>query len=187
MKSEFNNTKAIAIDSNILTYYVKAVAIGYDPDKDKDNYRKEKIASLRIPLYSKWYGILPTVRYEYLKISEKLWRTHHFHADQVFIEYPENIFPISKIKERASYFNEYHKGEKEFKDCMIAAEAEFLSDTTVLLSNDTDFIKNVSPLTKNLLIIRPTEFVEKFNVSNNKLRVSPAKTNPLFSTTWWRF
>lgn len=182
-----NDTKTIAIDSNILTYYVKAIAIGYDPNKDQDDYKEEKIASLRIPLYSKWYAILPTVRHEYLKISKKQWREDHFHADQIFFEYSEEIFPTSKIKERALHFNKYHKGKKELKDCMIAAEAEFLLDTTVLLSNDTKFIKNVSPLTSNLLIIRPTEFIEKFNISTNKLRVSPAPTNPLYPLAWWRF
>ena len=70
---------------------------------------------------------------------------------------------------------------------MLVAEAEFLSDTTVLLSNDGNLLKRLSPLVKGLLIMKPTEFIKKYNVSKERLRISPAESNYLHHQTWWRF
>lgn len=182
-----NGTETIAIDSMVLSYYVSATKPEYNPHKDCEKVKDERVASLQIPLYSEWYAILPTVRKEYLKIKEICKRDFHVIADQVFHEYRQSDFNATEVKKRAECFNQHHKGAKNYNDCMLAAEAEFLSDTTVLLSNDKDLIKNVSPLTNGLLIIRPTEFIAKFGISNNKLRISPAETHPRYHDTWWRF
>jgi len=182
-----NGTETIAIDSMILSYYVCATKPEYNPHKDMKDNKNEQIASLQIPLYSEWYAILPTVRDEYLKIKEIRKRDFHIIADQVFHEYRPCNFNETEVKKRADFFHQYHKGPKDYNDCTLAAEAEFLSDTTILLSNDDKFIKRVAPLTNGLLIMRPTEFIEKFDISNNKLRISPAETHPRYHDTWWRF
>ena len=184
---KLNDTKTIAIDSMVLSYYVSATFPEYNPHKDCEKAKNERVASLQIPLYSKWYAILPTIREEYLKIKETSKRDLHLIADQVFAEYRQSDFNATIVKKRAEYFNQYHKGPKNYNDCMLAAEAEFLSDTTVLLSNDGKFIRRIALLTNGLLIIRPTEFIEKFDISNNKHRISPAETHPRYHDTWWRF
>jgi len=182
-----NGSKTIAIDSMILSYYVSATKPEYNPHKDCEKAKDERVSSLRIPLYSKWYAILPTLREEYLEIKEIYKLDLHLIAAQVFIEYRQSGFNATEVKKRAKYFNQHHKGPKNYNDCMLAAEAEFLSDTTVLLSNDDKFIKRVAPLTNGLLIIRPTEFIAKFGISNNKLRISPDETHPRYHDKWWRF
>ena len=184
---KLNGTKIIAIDSMILSYYVSATKPEYNPHKDKEKAKDERVASLQIPLYSKWYAILPTVREEYLKIKEIYKRDFHIIADQTFIEYRQSNFNATEVKKRAEYFNLHHKGTKNYNDCMLAAEAEFLSDTTILLSNDQNFIRRVSPLTNGVLIMKPTEFIKKFRISSNKLRISPTETHPRYHDTWWRF
>ena len=184
---KFNRTETIAIDSNVLSYYVTATKPEYNPYEDKNEAKNEIVASLRIPLYSKWYAILPTIREEYLKIKEIHKLGLHISADQVFFEYTESAFDKTELKKRAEYFNQYHKGAKNYNDCMLVAEAEFLSDTTVLLSNDGALLKKLSPLVKGLLIMKPTEFINKFDVSKERLRVSPAESNYLNQKTWWRF
>jgi hypothetical protein len=70
---------------------------------------------------------------------------------------------------------------------MLVAEAEFLSDTTVLLSNDENLLKTLSPLVKGLLIMKPTEFVKNYDLSKERLRISPAESDYLYHQTWWRF
>ena len=182
-----NGTKTIAIDSMILSYYVCATKTEYNPEKDTKDDKNERIASLQIPLYSEWYAVLPTVRDEYLKIKEARKRDFHIIADQVFHEYSPSDFNKAKVKKRAGFFNQHHKGPKNYNDCMLVAEAEFLSDTTVFLSNDRKLIKKIAPLTIGLLIMQPTEFIAKFGISNNKLRISPAETHPRYHDTWWRF
>lgn len=182
-----NGTETIAIDSMILSYYVCATTTEYNPQKDMKDDKNERIASLQIPLYSEWYAVLPTVRDEYLKIKEAHKRNFHIIADQVFHEYSPSDFNESEVTKRAAFFNQHHSGPKNYNDCMLAAEAEFLSDTTVLLSNDSKFIKKVAPLTNGLLIMRPTEFIAKFGITNNKLRISPAETHPRYYDKWWRF
>lgn len=184
---KFNATETIAIDSNVFSYYVTATKREYNPYEDKEEAKNEIVASLQIPLYSKWYAILPTIREEYFKIKETHKLGLHISADQVFIEYTESAFDMTELTKRAEYFNQYHKGAKNYNDCMLVAEAEFLSDTTVLLSNDGDLLKRLSPLVEGLSIMRPTEFIKKFNISKERLRVSPTESNYLYQKTWWRF
>jgi hypothetical protein len=69
---KFNNTKTIAIDSNILTYYVDATTPRYTPtivDDKIEQLDKERVATFQIPMYAKWFAILPAVRAEYRKIK----------------------------------------------------------------------------------------------------------------------
>jgi hypothetical protein len=184
---KLNGTQRIAIDSMVLSYYVAATEPEYNPDKDKENTKDEKVASFQIPLYAEWYAILPTVREEYLNIKEICKRNLHAIAEQVFFEYSQSTFNATKVKKRAKYFNQYHKGTKNYNDCMLAAEAEFLYDITVLLSNDGDFIRKVSPLTNRLLIMKPTEYIKKFDISSKELKISPEETHPRYHDTWWKF
>jgi hypothetical protein len=184
---KFNGTESIAIDSNVLSYYVTATEPGYNPCENKEEPKNEIIASLQIPLYSRWYAILPTIREEYLKIKKTSKLELHIIADKVFIEYTEPAFDKAELKKKAEYFNQYHQGAKNYNDCMLVAEAEFLSDTTVLLSNDRNLLKKLSPLVKGLLIMKPTEFVKNYDLLKERLRISPAKSNYLYHQTWWRF
>ena len=101
---KFNGTETIAIDSNVLSYYVTATKPGYNPYEDKEEAKNEIVASLQIPLYSEWYAILPTIREEYLQIKGTHKLELHISADQVFIEYTESAFDKKELKKRAEYF-----------------------------------------------------------------------------------
>lgn len=184
--NNIDDTEAIAIDSNILTYYSEAVKLDYHPANDPEEVMPERVASLQVPLYSKWYAILPTVHAEYMKIKESGKLERHIAVEQVFLEYEQSAFDENKIKERAKYFNKYHKGEQNYNDCKIVAEAEYLKDTTVLLTIDGDLIKSISPLTEGLLIIKPTDFIERLKQKKLRLRISPSKNSHLYNETWWR-
>lgn len=189
---KFNNTKTIAIDSNVLSYFVIATTTGYTPDLDNidPSIRKleqEHVASFQIPMYSKWYAILPAVRDEYHKITDSDKLLFHSFADQTFVEYEEKYLDRESINKRALEFNKIHIGKKEYKDCLIAAEAEAITDTTILLSNDFDFIKRINPIVRNLIIMRPTDFKIKFDLKNESLKKSPLKPHHLYFETWWKF
>ena len=61
----------IAIDSNILSYFVDATLPDYDPLNDHEALRNEKISTLRIALYPENIRlyILPLVDTEWQRIS----------------------------------------------------------------------------------------------------------------------
>ena len=110
-----NGSERIAIDSMILSYYVSATKPEYNPRKDCEKAKDERVASLQIPLYSEWYAILPIIRKEYLGIKEIHKRDLHLIADQVFIEYRQSDFNATVVKKRAEYFNQHHKGPKKLQ------------------------------------------------------------------------
>jgi len=189
--TKFNNTETIAIDSNILTYFVAATTHGYLPDLKNDDPKtvqleKEHVTSFQIPMYSKWYAILPAVRTEYLKIKEDNKLSFHIYADQIFIDYDYAYLDRKVINKRAEEFNEIHTGTKKYNDCLIAAEAEAIKDTTILLSNDFTFIEKINPIVNDLIIMKPTDFKSRFNLKNESLKTSPSESNYLSKETWWR-
>ena len=61
----------VAIDSNALTYLIQAIEPGYDPKHDDPILAKERIAMIRIYLYTGYaLYVLPEVESEYKKILE---------------------------------------------------------------------------------------------------------------------
>jgi hypothetical protein len=86
----------IAVDSNILTYFMDVTLPNYDPLNDHEILRKEKISTLQIALYGKKIRlyILPQVEQEWRLISDNHKRFLHSMAKLVvFSNRPWNIDP----------------------------------------------------------------------------------------------
>lgn len=174
----------IAIDSNALTYLIEAIDPDYDPSADKSKVALERIAMIRSYLYCDCpFQVLPTVAYEYSRISKEDWRLTHERVSNVLLLDDSSELDEEAIRLRAKDLFVHHSKEK---DCRIAAEAE-AAGVTVLLTRDKDLIGRLGPIVKGLSIMRPTDFLAKLAIGpNTKPILSPAPSNPLYDKSWWR-
>jgi hypothetical protein len=104
----------------------------------------------------------------------------------MFWEYEEKYLPRTAINKRALEFNKLHRGKKQFKDCLIAAEAEAITDTTILLSNDFKFIDRINPVLNDLIIMKPTDFVKEYKLKEETLKKVVVEGHPLYHESWWK-
>lgn len=174
----------IAIDSNILSYFVDVTLPNYDPLNDHESLRNEKISILRIALYVKDIRlyILPLVETEWRRIPDN--QRHFLHSIGklvVFSSRPWTIDQTTFNNLTMKYF-QYHRNKN---DCQLLAEAE-LTGMKIVLTNDNEFIKNLSNKTI-IMIIRPSEYFEKLNIKTGTSPIRrPDKSNPLSRKTWWK-
>lgn len=176
-------SKSASLDSNALTYLLDAVSRAYLPQADPDLIAAERLAMFRIYCYSGcklW--VSPTVKAEYIRISDSTKReSHHvwvsYHLEDVEPPVPDPILDL-----RAAVLNERHS---DFDDCRIVAETE-ATGVDILLTSDGALIKDLHAQT-NVAIMRPTEFLSSLEIPRGaRPCVSPAPGNPLASETWWR-
>ncbi|MGB8993168.1 MAG: type II toxin-antitoxin system VapC family toxin [Desulfobaccales bacterium] len=171
----------IAIDSNILSYFVDVTLPNYDPLNDHESLRNEKISTLRIALYDRdtRLYILPLVEIEWRCISDTQRRfLHSMGKLVVFSSRPWRI-DSTKLKQLIAYLLKNHPKEK---DCQLLAEAE-LTGMKIILTNDNDFIKNLSNKT-TVMILRPSEYLKKLNIKMGTPPIRrPDKSNPLIHKT----
>jgi len=175
----------IAIDSNILTYFVDVTLPNYEPLNDHELLRKEKISTLQIALYARDVRlyILPLVEVEWRLISDNQKRYLHSMARLVvFSNRPWTIDPTKLNHLKSKLLKDHPKGEK---DCKLLAEAE-LSGMNIVLTNDNDFIQNLSSKTA-ITILKPSEYLSKLNIEKGTGPMRrPDESNPLFYKNWWR-
>lgn len=178
--------QTIAIDSNALTYLIEAIAPDYDPSTDKSDVALERIAMIRSYLYCDcFFQVLPTVAYEYSRISKEEWRLTHERVSNVLLldDFSELDEDEEAIRLRAKDLFIHHPKEK---DCQIAAEAE-AAGVAVLLTYDKDLIGRLGPIVKGLSIMRPTDFLAKLGIGSGAKPIRlPSSSNPLYSKNWWR-
>ncbi len=174
----------IAIDSNALTYLIKAMEPSYDPLMDIPSNRKERQAMLRIFLYQgEPFYVLPQVTKEYHDIPSYLWRNMHGSTvGALLIEY-RIANQVIEMDNRRDVFLKVHKNNH--KDCQLLAEAEMAS-MNVLLTRDKLFKNALSGMT-TIRIMYPSEYFESLNLrSDMSPTLSPVESNPLFGKTWWQ-
>ena len=72
-------------------------------------------------------------------------------------------------------------------DCLILAEAKDLG-LDVLLSYDSDILKRLASVEKEVVLIRPSDYWNSLGVPRGAdLQTVPHNTNPLSQKTWWRW
>jgi hypothetical protein len=177
--------KKISIDSNSLTYLLEAISIGYDPQNDNSSLRSERLAMIRIFLYRDmgFFYVLPSVKKEYLKITDNQWRKEHENLVQILLKNYPFTLDKNNLHKRIRELLLYHNSTK---DCTILAEAE-QSNMDILLTRDIDFIKRLSPYANNVNIVKASDYFKTLNIkpgSQPKLR--PSESNPLSKKNWWR-
>lgn len=176
--------KTVALDSNALTYLLDSVGTGYLPQSDSDPIAPERLAMLRLFCYSSSaFWVSPTVRVEYLRISDPSRReTHDRWARYQLEDVPPPVLRHA-IEQRASELKQQHHHD-DLDDCRIVAEAEAAWAHT-LLTSDGDLIKDLGTAT-GVVIARPTEFLAALALPSGAVPLNlPATGNPLRTQAWW--
>ena len=173
----------IGIDSNTLTLLIEAVDPEYDPSTDSSQLAEEKKAILRAFLYKRiLYHVCPTVETEYKKIKNNVkYQAHVSFCNVLLLEGPWEL-DASSIKQRVQALSCYHSGQK---DCYILAEAEEMH-LDALLTNDNAFLKHLGPISKSMMVVKPSQFWASLDVPKGAaLGWRPSESNPLLQKTWW--
>jgi len=83
------------------------------------------------------------------------------------------------------YKSEFLIAHPKENDCQLLAEA-LLSGMNIILTNDKDFIKNLSCKT-TVTILKPSVFLGKLRIKPGTPPVRrPEKSNPLSQKKWWQ-
>lgn len=181
----------IALDSNLLTYLLRAMSPSYNPETDKGKYVPELIAIFRCYIYvAQTFYITPTVVEEYLKISDskeengvKFKDLHQRLHKLMLMDLSPAPCP-KKVDCRKDYYLKYHK---TVNDCKILAEAE-IGRMDILLTNDDEFYNRLHRHTKSLKLMKPTEFWESLKIAKGSRPIlEPRHENPLYGKNWWRW
>jgi hypothetical protein len=175
--------KVVALDSNSLTYLLDAVRDGYLPQTDPASIAPPRLAMFRLFCYSTcslW--VSPTVRTEYLRITDPAKRESHDRWVRYQLEDLEPTVPAHVFDRRVSELNRRHA---DLDDCRIVAEAEAAS-ADILLTSDGELIIDLGDQT-GVALIQPTEFLASLAIpAGSAPRTVPAAGNPLSTETWWR-
>ena len=181
----FEMKRDVSIDSNALTYLVKALTPGYDSTKDSDPLAEECRSMLRIFLYGADQCNMiftPTVKDEYEKIRDHLKKERHDRFCLIHLHDYTHEIDQSKMKDRKQELFKHHPKEK---DCQIVAETE-LAGLDILLTCDVDLRKRLGSEVRNSVITSPTEFWKSLKIPRGtKPHQSPAQSNPLAQENWW--
>jgi hypothetical protein len=174
----------IAIDSNSHTYLIEAVSPDYEPENDSSGLLEERKSMIRILLYKRQpFYVLPSVRKEYERIKDVIWRHEHEEIAKVLLLDHIGNIDDNNINTMKKLFIKYHNKEL---DCLILAEAE-AANMNILLSCDKKFIKRFSLLSTNVRIMRPTEYLQGLNIAPGTKPIwRPHPSNPLSKKTWWK-
>ena len=171
----------IAVDSQTLTYFIQCAAPGYNPLNDSQgNVAKERKAIYHIFLRVKYMYVPPTVRKEYMKISNKEFKNSHIMFTGVHFDDIDGINE-KEVKELKNEFLISHKSES---DCYAVAEAE-IGKMDYFLTFDEDLRKHLINKTK-LKILFPSDYckiLKDLNIAPWKI---PRESNPKSKEDWWK-
>jgi hypothetical protein len=176
--------QSISIDSNSHTCLIEAVCPDYDPEKDNSGLFEERRSMIRILLYNHQpFYVLPTVQTEYKRIKNLNWMEEHEEfTKMLLLDYIQKL-DNNRIAMRKKTFLYYHNKEM---DCQILAEAED-ARMDILLSCDKKFIKRLGSRALNVKIVKPTEYLQRLNISPGTRPIwRPAPSNPLSNKKWWQ-
>jgi len=178
-------TKAtVGIDTNVLAYLIQASNGKYDPSLDEDMIlRAERIAAYRIFLYSPALAVGPTVSDEIEKTVDAEERVQLIRfRDVLLVELLE--LDTRHVEQRVKSLLRYHR---QGRDCRIVAESE-VGGLEVLLTFDRELRKHLDGRSELLRLRYPSEHWVKMSIPCGQIpHWSPARSNPLFDVTWWRW
>ncbi|HKI73756.1 MAG TPA: hypothetical protein VJ998_03900 [Pseudomonadales bacterium] len=171
----------IALDSNCLTYLIKACTGATDINLST---AEEGLALIRVWLYlGERYYISKKALEECQEIRDKDLREIHLaFANATYFGLEPKAPDI--ISARAEQFSSIHSGKG---DCQVLAEAEDMG-ANILFSYDGDFIKNLGHYSDRVGIKRPSEYWESVQLPRGTVpKLIPHDSNPLASVTFWRW
>jgi hypothetical protein len=181
--STTNMTRSVqlGIDSQCLSYVIDAMASVSPPT---DVLSEQKIALLRLFFYlpnTLW--VTPTVTQECARIRNiERAALHQSFINVLFGEL--QLKDASEVHRRGVLLCKYHSDQD---DCSILAEAEDVGHN-VLLSFDNDFIRRLTPQSRNVKLMRPADYWTQIQVPRGtKPDKIPDLTNPLCLEEWWRW
>ena len=177
------NSRIVAFDSNILTYFLDGNRGDYRLTPD-DPIADQRIAAVRLFLYCRTF-IVPAVRSEALRIGSPEKREEHIRfIDSQFAEFNPDWRQLKSIERRTSELLPHHRNGE--KDCRILAETEECG-IPVLVTWDTDFRTDLAQWTRTRLE-SPVQCWEHFDIPRGTPpQWTPYADHPLVKETWWRW
>lgn len=171
----------IAVDSQTLTYFIQCAEPGYNPLNDsKKDLAKERESIFHIFLRVDGMYIPPTVKKEYMKISNLKFKNSHKRFNIIHFEDIDGI-NRTDAEELKNRFLILHKEEN---DCYAVAEAE-IGKMDYFLTFDKNLRKNLMNDTK-LKILFPSDYWEILKALNIAPRIIPHESNPKSKEDWWK-
>ena len=171
----------IAVDSQTLTYFIQCSEPGYDPLNDTQRELAEERKSIyHIFLRSNDLYVLPTVREEYMKISNMDFK--NLHESTSTVNFTE--IEITDNSKKENIKNKLIKKHKKENDCYAVAEAE-IEGMDYFLTFDKDLKKNLKGET-TLKIVFPSEYWTYLKSLNIDTKKTPHESNPKSKEEWWK-
>lgn len=189
LKSRSRKIIKVAIDSQLLTYFIEAINPSYDhikAIKDKPKIAQQRFAILRIFLCTKHLYIMPTVQEEYGKIKiEELKKKHKDIHERLLLDCPHLTDQNITFDNEKKYYLKFHDGEK---DCQIIAEAEGCR-MDYFLTFDGKLYERLHNNTKVVKIMKTDEFWLDVSAvpKGSEPKLAPHCTNPLYKKDWWKW
>lgn len=169
----------IAVDSQTLTYFIQCAEPGYAPHNDSQKELAEERKSIyHIFLRSDDLYILPTVKEEYMKISNM--DLKNLHESTSVVNFTD--IEISDTLKKENIKNKLMEKHKKENDCYAVAEAE-IGGMDYFLTFDKDLKKNLKGET-TLKIMFPSEYwtyLKNLNIDPKKV---PYESNPKSKEEW---
>ena len=153
MNRRAERRRGIGLDSNVISYLITAMALGYDPSLDRhDRLTVERVAAMRVFLYLGDLFITPTASREIEAIGKPELRALH---EQVRAGLLNELAVVESaaIRRRVMSLRGTHNKEA---DCRILSEAEF-GGLSHLLTLDTRFQSRLDPVSP-VALLSPSEF-----------------------------
>jgi hypothetical protein len=173
----------IALDSNVLSYLVEAMATGYDPKEDNHAaLRDQRVAAFRIFLYVGNLFVTPTAHREAETISDQARRSYHEAVKNILLSELVGL-DEDRVEARAEALLGFHPHES---DCRIVAEAE-LGGLTHLLTFDAKMFARLEGETR-VELTTASEFWTRIDLPRgSRPRWEPRSDNPLSTVDWWHW
>ena len=176
--------RLVGVDSNALTYLVQAMSGDYNPSQDSTRLAPERVAMLRIYLYSEPpLCVTPAVKNECLRISDAGERDFHAAvAEIVLLDGPWSIDSMARDARVKQLLADHPRPA----DCQILAEAEEAGFNRVL-TLDGEFVRNLSGRCRRTVLSQPSSHWRNLAIPPGTRPVRfPASGNPLADQDWWR-
>ena len=170
------NKKSVAIDTNSLVYLTQAFNIGYNPQEDKDLFRRpQRVAMFQIFIYQICnLCIVPTVQAESKKDNQNRIIAVHLHE----------ILPHDVNKQELNQLLKRYNNHHDMKDCKILAEAE-VSGCDCLLTFDNKLIANLKDKAGVKIMFPSLFWHDNAPPKNSPLYLRPAWDNPKSQESWY--
>jgi hypothetical protein len=171
------------VDNMILSYLEHAMAVGYDPAADDEVLAEQKVAALRLFLWTNLAvgetAVAQSQRARDPEVCEQLDRL-------VAIQLPEYRVPDHERNALDARTRELAQLHGDEEDCRIVAEAELVGVPTLLT-----FDKTMQKRLRNAArveIMSPSEQWDRLAIPRGRDPIrEPHPTNPLSRRSFWRW